>query len=225
MKSCRLISLQVAASHLSERGAIFPELGMVVPLLMLIVFGVLDVGQGLQTYVNLTRVVYEGARIGGSIASLEANDDDNATPAPAVWTSLPFDMDSHTDILQKDADLQAYQQWLVQKRVLNLIRLVYQLPLNEVSVSSRFIVEDNPTNPTPTTGFVTVTVSAKYRSLLSGLQVPISTSFTGPYMASAQACDAGYDGALGTEGNPPSNAVAFDPACGWSGTARPAPLS
>jgi Flp pilus assembly protein TadG len=58
-----------------ERGALIVEFGLIVPILLLLVFGIVDFGRAYFTMNNLAAAVREGARYG---AVLE-------TPATAPW--------------------------------------------------------------------------------------------------------------------------------------------
>jgi len=66
----------------SERGAVFLEFALVLPLLMSLVLGIYTGGQAYTNKIGLVEAVREGARYG---ASLEMGEDVNAL---TTWTAL-----------------------------------------------------------------------------------------------------------------------------------------
>jgi Flp pilus assembly protein TadG len=64
----------------SERGAAMVEFAVVLPLLLLLVFGIIDFGRALYTLNNLTSAVREGGRY----AAAQVEDPTSATAVAAV---------------------------------------------------------------------------------------------------------------------------------------------
>ena len=67
----------------ASRGATLVEFAIVTPTLIICLFGMFDLSELLQNYLNLTRVAYEGARFGASVMSLEEGQFSNPTPEMA----------------------------------------------------------------------------------------------------------------------------------------------
>ncbi len=55
--------MRVKSTFRSERGAAMVEFAIVLPILLLLVFGIIDFGRALYTLNNLTAAVREGARL------------------------------------------------------------------------------------------------------------------------------------------------------------------
>jgi Flp pilus assembly protein TadG len=55
--------MKLSGLRRSERGAALVEFAIVLPVLLLLVFGIIDLGRLLYTYNNLTSAVREGARL------------------------------------------------------------------------------------------------------------------------------------------------------------------
>jgi Flp pilus assembly protein TadG len=75
------------------RGQSLVEFALVLPLLMILVFGIIDFGMGLRSYISLTNATREGARfaaIGGSAGAYPGNCDgvDNTTVVGRVCVSI-----------------------------------------------------------------------------------------------------------------------------------------
>jgi Flp pilus assembly protein TadG len=54
---------QRSSSHPRDRGAVAVEFALVLPLLLLIVFGIIDFGRALNAQITLTQAAREGARL------------------------------------------------------------------------------------------------------------------------------------------------------------------
>ena len=86
-----------------DRGAAAVEAALVLPLLLLLVFGIIDFGRMLNAQIQLTEAAREGARarsVGASISEAEArvqavrNDAVLANAGPACGPSSPPDQDA-----------------------------------------------------------------------------------------------------------------------------------
>ena len=77
-----------AATRGSERGAELIEFAIILPLLLLIIFGIVDFGFLFQRYIVLTNASMEGARI-ASLPGYEDADAQNRVVAYAVDSGLP----------------------------------------------------------------------------------------------------------------------------------------
>ena len=95
-----------------EDGAAAVELAIVLPLLLLLVFGIIDMGRLLQQQIQLTEAVREGARIGalgGSVATIKGQVTNvvgaAATPtyptAPTTCSSASAIGDNSTVVAQR----------------------------------------------------------------------------------------------------------------------------
>jgi len=67
-----------------DRGAAAVEFALVLPLLLLVLFGIIDFGRALNAQITLTQAAREGARL----AALGYSDSDVATRAQAAATGL-----------------------------------------------------------------------------------------------------------------------------------------
>lgn len=54
-----------------QDGNAFTELAIVLPLLLLLIMGTVDLGRILNEYLTITRIAYEGTRYAASVAELE----------------------------------------------------------------------------------------------------------------------------------------------------------
>jgi Flp pilus assembly protein TadG len=71
----RLLRLSARTRGWGEDGAAAVELALVLPVLLLLVFGVIDFGRALQQQMQLTEAVREAARVGalnGTAAAMQA---------------------------------------------------------------------------------------------------------------------------------------------------------
>lgn len=70
----------------NARGQSLVEFALVLPLLLILVFGVIDFGMGLRSYISLTNAVREGARFAavGNPAGTYPTDCDGATSTSVV---------------------------------------------------------------------------------------------------------------------------------------------
>lgn len=76
----------------SQRAAAMVEFAIVLPVLLLLVFGIIDFGRALYTLNNLTSAVREGARLGSvqstpNTAAIQQRVSDYLTPFG--WSSVP----------------------------------------------------------------------------------------------------------------------------------------
>lgn len=71
-----------------ERGAAMVEFAIVLPLLLMLVFGIIDFGRALYTLNNLTAAVREGGRY----AAANVNDPTTAAAIAAVQTKVTDDV-------------------------------------------------------------------------------------------------------------------------------------
>jgi Flp pilus assembly protein TadG len=72
-----------AIGHAPDRGAVAVELALLLPLLLLIVFGIIDFGRALNAQITLTQAAREGARL----AALNQPNVVSRTQAAAVGLS------------------------------------------------------------------------------------------------------------------------------------------
>ncbi len=153
-----------SVGDLNCKGIAFIELAIVLPLILLLIIGTVDVGRALIAYLELTRVVYEGARLAGVVTGLESGQSVYTNPCPP-------------------ASPVATNHCLIHQRVNFLFQNAYQLNKflhNERIETSYVPITTDPVNQ----GFVTVTVRADFQSMFSFLTIPIRSTMTGPYLAS-----------------------------------------
>ena len=148
-----------------SKGSVIIEFMVALPFLLLLAFGVFDVGRILNQYLLLTHAVSAGARYAAGIQDL--------TPAlfqdPACGGGTPPDS-SHSE---------------VQRRVMDLVSL------QSIAIDSAVCIRSarTTTGPSPIlTGtnaneFVTVQIRATYSSFLPFMDgLPIQVTATAPYL-------------------------------------------
>ena len=89
------VNQRIFLRRLSDRGAAAVEFALVLPLLLLILFGIIDFGRALNTQITLTQAAREGARVaalGQSTANVVTRTQTSATglsPVSVTVTGCP----------------------------------------------------------------------------------------------------------------------------------------
>ena len=79
--------MRVTRSFRSERGAAMVEFAIVLPILLLMVFGIVDFGRALYTLNNLTAAVREGARLASTQISPDPTTGSSMTAVSTAVTN------------------------------------------------------------------------------------------------------------------------------------------
>ncbi len=190
----------ISKSDNNERAIAFIELALVIPLYLILIVGVVDLGRALITYLNLVQVAYEGVRLAGTVYKLEGNN----VAAPGGGQVTPADWKDLFDPASPDA-LIAPNQLEVQRRIHTLMRDYYRFPLLDgqggrlFNITSEFVAPVvPPADPRPIEqqferNIVTITIDYQYESFFSAINIPMKVKVTGPYTL----------GRLGTTGTSP----------------------
>ena len=140
-----------------QRGAALVEFALVVPLLVLMIVGVVDLGGALNSYMVLAQIAGEGVRSAGERAGLERGSN---------FVNL--------------VDGEFYPgQYSVQFKVNSMLRL-QDLPLSGLTVRSAYYRNGGAGNPERT---VAVSISGTYNGILPVFRnFPINIEKQGPYL-------------------------------------------
>lgn len=87
--------------HEGERGAAAVEFALVLPILLLLVFGIVDFSRAYGARVTITHAAREGVRVhslGGSPAEVTARTEQAATPLTVTVTSTACDSGAPTSV-------------------------------------------------------------------------------------------------------------------------------
>lgn len=119
-----------------ERGSVILETALVVPVLLILLFGLVETGGILNTYLQMVQIAHEGAKFGSRTANLNVNfPPSNPTwysGNPLVLDGLPSD--NHSQILQRMFALSK-----IQASNLKLRNLVFYSSLASVGTPTSFV--------------------------------------------------------------------------------------
>ena len=78
--------MKLRGIHKASKGQSLVEFAMVLPLLVILIFGIIDFGMGLRSYISLTNATREGARFAavGNLAGAYPADCDGATNTTVI---------------------------------------------------------------------------------------------------------------------------------------------
>ena len=150
--------LRKTLSKSKERGTAMLEFALVLPMLLLLIFGVVDIGSALTKYMALAQVAGEGVRSAGERAGLEQG--------------------SYSDLADGGGQPGQYS---VQSRVSSLLRF-QNLKMNDMTINSAF---DSVANPATGVGprTVSVTISGTYDGILPIFRgLTITANKSGAYL-------------------------------------------
>ena len=94
--------LPFRASQRCERGASIVECAMVLPFLVVLLMGVVDIGRAVSTYLALTQVAHEAVRFAAVQPNLEQGNYSSPVPVSAVAQA---NVESRVRILLQDQEL------------------------------------------------------------------------------------------------------------------------
>jgi len=81
-----------------EKGVLAIEGAITFPLIIILLFGTVDIGMLAERYFTLSRVVYEGARIGASLGGLSNGKFNRKCPTTSTSTSLGYTCDTNVQV-------------------------------------------------------------------------------------------------------------------------------
>lgn len=163
-----------------NQGVALVECAIILPLIVLLIIGVYDIGRVLVTYLSLTQIAYEGVRIGGALADLEPS---------GVSPGGPVDYPDLTDINFSLCALTP-NQCFIQQRIKAMLS-IYQIDvpaggdLHDIHILSGFDPPVDPANVGPAESLVRVRISARFVSyFIPFFDLPLGIQITGPYLYS-----------------------------------------
>lgn len=157
------------------KGVAFVELALIIPMLLILIVCVVDLGLALINYLNLVQVSYEGVRFASSLSDLET---DANGPFVDLWTL--------DQAAAESAGKKAH--WQVHKRLEELVisKSIYDFDLNALQIVTTY---DGPnlTDPTPedeqfTRKMVSVSIFGNYQGYFNWVLIPIRVELTAPYV-------------------------------------------
>ncbi len=165
-----------------DRGGAFTEFVLALPFLCVIAFGIFDIGNMINEYLQLTHVVRAGVRYAMGVPGLTEGQEfygQTSDQACAVFTSAASPTSGPTASSEYDES-----HGEIQKRMAELIKLDTRISGKPVCFRSRFnhnaIVNANFSAPSDS---VTVTVEAEFDGSLPFFHgMPIRVQGTGPYL-------------------------------------------
>lgn len=166
-------SISKNSRRLSTRGAALPELAIVLPFLVIISIGLIDISRMILQYLELNAISYEGARYASTLGELEQGDF-------RMFHNLHL-IDPGSKAGQRMMKTSKHH-YLVHKRLEQLIDL-YGVNIHSLHISTQRIL------PTPTGGVarpednsVTIRIAGVYDSILQIYSLPIIANIQGGYL-------------------------------------------
>lgn len=167
-----------------ERGASFVEGAMVLPLLIFLAFGAIEIGRALNQYVNLVSIAEEGARVGSRIAGVSPGTlissydphSNTTTVISASPNTVALLQSKHIDILNKVTPL-------IQLNQENLSVTGIQIQTRYIRHNSGGGVRNDSLSVNIRANYVGLFRATNFVFSIFGLQgLPIRTEAIGPYI-------------------------------------------
>lgn len=160
----------------TERGQAMIELAIVVPVIVMILFAVIQFGSSLGTKLDLEQISNEGVNTLNRLAELEQGTFLNLTPSGSCGGTLGA-----------PAETKCPGQLFAQQRISFLLSLM-NIPLDNINIETGYnpTMTAPPGTPGPLEDTVWVRITARHPGLLPGLAQNLLASARGPYLFEGQ---------------------------------------